>query len=281
MTAFLTILSLIAFAANSLLCRLALAHDEIDPVSFTLLRLVSGMLILFPVAGMIREPEPSKGWKNAAFSGIALFSYAIAFSLGYVSVGSGIGTLLLVGAVQLSMFGWAMISKETITKEKWMGAVVSIGGLVYLVSPGITAPDPQGAVLMILAGLAWGIYSIRGRGAVAPILMTSRNFTCAVPIIGITTAIYFQTLGISPRGATIAILSGAVTSGLGYVLWYRALQHLSTSTASIVQLLIPILAALGGILFLDEELSLRLIISTTLILGGVLFGLRTTLSGQT
>jgi len=276
MTALLTILSLIAFAANSLLCRLALATDAIDPISFTLLRLLSGMLILLPIASNIQEPTPSRHWKNAAFSGIALFAYALAFSLGYVSIGSGMGTLLLVGAVQIAMFGWAMIRKDPISPLKWIGTAVSFSGLIYLVSPGLSAPDPKGALLMMISGIAWGIYSIRGRGAKAPILMTSRNFTCAVPIIGIITiaSLFFQTLDISPRGALIAILSGAVTSGLGYVLWYRALRHLTTTTASTAQLLIPILAAFGGIVFLDEELTMRLMISSALILGGVLVGIR-------
>ncbi|WP_372793958.1 DMT family transporter [Pontiella sp.] len=274
MTLLLTALALTAFAANSILCRLALAADAIDPVSFTLLRLLSGMLILLPIAGKIREPAPSRHWKNAALSGLALFAYAFAFSLGYVSLGSGTGTLILVGAVQLAMFGWAVLQKDHIAALKWIGTAVSFAGLIYLVSPGLSAPDPKGAVLMMIAGLAWGIYSVRGRGAAAPVLMTARNFTCSVPIIGIIAALGFQTLEVSPRGALIAILSGAVTSGLGYVVWYRALRHLTTTTASVVQLTIPILAALGGILFLNEDLTLRLIISSALILGGVLVGLR-------
>ncbi|MDZ8119215.1 DMT family transporter [Pontiella agarivorans] len=272
MTLLLTMLALLAFAANSILCRLALAADTIDPVSFTLLRLLSGMLILLPIASATREPAPSKGWKNAVLSGSALFIYALAFSLGYVTIASGIGTLILVGAVQFSMFAWAVIQKDPISRSKWIGAGISFAGLIVLVSPGLTAPDLKGATLMSAAGIAWGLYSIRGRGARSPVLMTARNFTCAVPIIGITAALFFQSLEISPRGAIIAVLSGSLTSGLAYVIWYRALRHLSTVTASMVQLLIPVLAAAGGVVFLDEPLTARLLISSALILGGVGLG---------
>ncbi|MDF7807540.1 DMT family transporter [Pontiellaceae bacterium B12219] len=272
MTWILTAIALIAFAANSLLCRLALADKWIDPLAFTALRLISGMLVLIPVSRFFRESVPSNPWKNARFSGFALFIYALTFSLGYVSIGAGIGTLILVGAVQITMLGWALIRKEQIHAAKWIGSLVSMAGLIYLVSPGLAAPDPAGAALMLAAGAAWGIYSIRGRGATAPILMTTRNFICAVPPILLIVLFRFQTLELSAKGAAIAICSGALMSGLGYVVWYRALRHLSTSSASILQLLVPILAALGGILFLNEAFSLRLTIASALILGGVAMG---------
>lgn len=274
MTSVLTALALLAFAANSLLCRLALAGNQIDPLSFTLLRLVGGLIILQPLARIIREPAPSGGWKSGALSGLALFAYALAFSLAYVSVGSGIGTLILVGAVQLAMFSWAVIRREPISAGRGIGTALSFGGLVYLVSPGLAAPDPKGAALMLAAGLAWGIYSIRGRGAAAPVHMTARNFACSVPLILLTALPNLSSLEISPRGAATALISGTVTSGLGYVVWYRAIRNLSTTAASTVQLLIPVLAAAGGILFLQEALTARLMISSALILGGVLLGLR-------
>lgn len=275
MTIFLTALSLLAFAANSLLCRLALADELIAPVAFTALRLISGMLILIPISRMLHEPALSNPWKNAAGSGLALFGYALAFSLGYVSISAGTGTLILVGAVQITMLGWAFFRGETINPAKWIGALISMAGLVYLVSPGLTAPDPLGAALMLLSGTAWGIYSIRGRGAAAPISMTTRNFIVASGPALLLGAGMLPMLELSPRGALIAIGSGAVTSGLGYVVWYRALRNLTTASASLVQLLIPVLAAAGGVLLLNEALHLRLILSGALILGGVAVGLRT------
>lgn len=271
---FLTTLSLLAFAANSLLCRLALATDQIDLFSFTALRLLSGMLILIPASRLVQEVSPSKPWNNAWVSGATLFVYALTSSLGYVTLGAGTGTLALAGAIQISMFGWALIRKEPISRAKWIGSAVSLGGLIVLVSPGLSAPDPAGAAFMILSGVAWGIYSIRGRGATAPVLMTARNFTCTVPLILLVLLVRLQPLEISPRGAWIAICSGALTSGLGYVIWYHALRKLSTTTAAIVQLLIPVIAAFGGILFLNEVLNGRLIVSSALILGGVWMGLK-------
>lgn len=272
MTIFLTALSLIAFAANSLLARLALADGSIDPVSFTSIRLFSGMLMLIPIAWKLQEPATSKPWKNAALSGVALFGYALAFSLGYVSITAGAGTLILVGAVQVTMLGWALVQGEKISPMKWLGSLISMAGLVYLVSPGISAPNPMGAGLMILSGTAWSIYSIRGRGAVSPISMTARNFICTAPLLLLMLIPCFQSLEITGKGAAIAVCSGAFTSGLGYVVWYRALRHLSTSTASIVQLLIPVMAAFGGILFLEEVLTFRLSAASALILGGVALG---------
>lgn len=275
MTFFLTALSLIAFATNSLLARLALADGAVDPVSFTMLRLLNGMLMLIPISRRLHEPPTSNPWKNASLSGVVLFGYALTFSVGYVSISAGTGTLILVGAVQITMLGWALFKGENIKPMKWIGSLISIAGLIYLVSPGLAAPDPLGAGLMLLSGTAWGIYSIRGRGATAPIAMTARNFICATGPALLTGAILFQSLELSPRGALIAIGSGAITSGLGYVVWYRALRHLSTTSASIVQLIIPVLAATGGILFLKEELHLRLMLASALILGGVAIGLRT------
>ncbi|QBG48048.1 DMT family transporter [Verrucomicrobia bacterium S94] len=272
MTPLLTALALCAFAANSVLSRLALATQAIDPVSFTLLRLLSGMLVLLPLSSGIRKATPSRDWKNAVLSGLALFIYALAFSLGYVTISSGMGTLILVGAVQFAMFAWALIQHDQISRSKWIGAGISFAGLIALVSPGLTAPDLKGATLMAAAGIAWGLYSIRGRGARSPVLMTARNFTCAVPMAGITAILFFQTLEISPCGAIIAVLSGSITSGLAYVIWYRALRDLSTVTASMVQLLIPVLAAAGGVVFLNEPLTARLLISSALILGGVGLG---------
>ncbi|MDF7799003.1 DMT family transporter [Pontiellaceae bacterium B1224] len=269
MTIFLTILSLIAFAANSLLARLALAEGTIDPLSFTAFRLFGGMLVLVPISRILFHEKPQAKQKRVWISGLALFGYALAFSFGYVTISAGTGTLILVGAVQVSMLGWALFRGEQINLFKWMGMLIALAGLVYLLSPGMAAPDPAGAALMLVSGTAWGIYSIRGRGAKSPISMTATNFTYASLLVLIVVAVGFQSLEISHRGVWIALLSGGFTSGLGYVIWYRALRNLSTTTASIAQLLIPVLAAIGGILFLGEHLSQRLIIASALILGGV------------
>lgn len=231
------------------------------------------MLILLPVSGIVSSGKNTEPHRKAWISGFALFGYAAAFSLGYVTITAGTGTLILVGAVQVTMLGWALFKKDPVHPMKWIGSAVSMGGLIYLVSPGLTAPDPIGAGLMLIAGTAWGIYSIRGRGAQMPIQMTTRNFIYAMPPTLLMLLLSFQSLEISEKGAMIAICSGAITSGLGYILWYRALRHLSTSSASIVQLVIPVLAALGGVLFLDESITSRLVASSVLILGGVLIGL--------
>ncbi len=272
MTIFLTALSLIAFAANSLLCRLALGDGSIDPASFTTLRLVSGMLVLLPVSKMMHEHHSANQKRNAWKSGLALFAYAGAFSLGYVTITASMGTLILVGAVQVTMLGWALIRGEKLNPLRWVGSIVSMGGLVYLVLPGVSAPDPAGAILMLISGTAWGVYSIRGRGAPAPISMTAGNFLWAAPIALLLSLLFRSSAHLETNGILVAICSGSITSALGYIIWYRALRHLSTSAASIVQLLIPILTAFGGILFLNETISMRLILASSLILGGVAMG---------
>jgi len=273
MTLLLTILSLVAFAANSLLCRLALGSGTIDPVSFTTLRLVGGMLMLIPVSRLLHEPAAAKKKRQAWKSGMALFVYAGAFSLSYVTISAGMGTLILVGAVQITMLGWALFHGEKLSPVRWLGSAVSMGGLVYLLLPGITAPDPAGAVLMLISGAAWGIYSIRGRGAAAPVAMTTGNFIWASPLAILASLSFRSSFHLEANGLALALVSGAITSALGYVIWYQALRHLSTSVASIVQLLIPVLTAFGGIVFLEEQVSRRLIIASMLILGGVAAGL--------
>jgi len=272
MTIILTALSLFAFAANSLLCRMALGNGAIDPVSFTSLRLVSGMLILIPVSKLLSEPRAVSENKGAWITGLALFGYAFAFSLGYVTISASMGTLVLVGAVQITMLGWALIRGEKLSRLRWLGSAVSMGGLVYLVFPGVSSPDPVGAGLMLVSGTAWGVYSIRGRGAMAPISMTARNFLWAAPIALLASLLAHSSLHLEPKGVLLAVCSGSVTSALGYIIWYRALRHLSTSAASIVQLLIPVLTAFGGVLFLSEQITGRLLIASALILGGVGMG---------
>jgi len=275
-TLLLTAFTLIAFAANSLLCRLALGGEVIDPLSFTALRLGSGALVLFGITRLVarRAPARKAGMSGGSWgSGLALFAYAIAFSLAYVSLGAGVGALILFGAVQVTMMGAALGSGERPRPAQWAGAATAVAGLVYLVFPGLTAPEPVGALLMAVAGVAWGVYSLRGRGASAPVLMTAGNFLRAAPL-GLLSAAVAAALALSPlrlhaRGVVLALVSGVVTSGLGYVLWYAALRGLTTTQASVVQLLVPVIAAAGGVALLSERVTARLALASVLILGGV------------
>jgi drug/metabolite transporter (DMT)-like permease len=265
----LTALTLVAFAANSLLCRMALGAELIDPVSFTTLRLASGAAILVPIARFTTLGRSTSADTGSWGSGVALFVYAIAFSLAYVSLETGMGALILFGAVQVTMLTAGLKSGERPHAFEWLGLVVALGGLVYLVLPGMTAPNPLGALLMAASGIAWGIYSIRGKNSDAPIAATSGNFLRTVPMAVVASAIAYSWTRYESVGVTLAISSGAVTSGLGYVLWYRALQGLTATRAAIVQLLVPVLAAFGGVVFLSEQVTLRLAIASALILGGI------------
>jgi drug/metabolite transporter (DMT)-like permease len=270
----LTAFTLVAFAANSLLCRMALGGELIDPVTFTTLRLVSGAIILVPISRFAAKspsafsrqgPERHGSWG----SGLALFVYAIAFSLAYVSLDAGMGALILFGCVQATMMGAGLKSGERPHPVQWLGLITALSGLVYLVSPGIAAPDPLGAFLMSISGIAWGVYSVRGKGVAAPVLSTAANFTRAAPMAAIASALAFSLVHAETKGVILALVSGTLTSGLGYVLWYKALRGLTTTRASIVQLLVPVLAAFGGVVFLAEQVSPRLAIASALILGGV------------
>jgi drug/metabolite transporter (DMT)-like permease len=267
--AVLTALTLIAFAANSLLCRMALRADLIDPVSFTTLRLVSGAAMLFPVAWLTRRPQTVLKKEGSWVSGFALFAYAIAFSLAYVSLDVGMGALILFGGVQATMIGIGMRSGEHPRPIQWLGLITAIGGLTYLVFPGISAPNPVGALLMFASGVAWGVYSIRGKGVPAPVQSTASNFMRTVPMTALASLLALSLFQAAGTGIILALISGSLTSGLGYVLWYRALRGLTTTQAAVVQLLVPVLAALGGVVFLTETVSLRLVVSAVLVLGGV------------
>jgi drug/metabolite transporter (DMT)-like permease len=273
-TVALTVAAMIAFAANSILCRLALAQDSIDAASFTAIRLASGAVTL----GLILA------WRNGAASDLAvwkgrgswtsavmLFAYAIAFSLAYRSLTAGTGALLLFGLVQLTMLLAAIATGERPPVAEWIGLALAIVGLVWLVLPGLSAPDPGGAVLMGTAGVAWGVYSLRGRRSRDAMGDTAGNFVRAMPLAGAALIASGALVAshVSPAGLGWALLSGAVTSGLGYVIWYAALRGLTAVRAAIVQLSVPVLAALGGVLFLREAITPRLLVAAALILGGI------------
>jgi drug/metabolite transporter (DMT)-like permease len=265
----ITAFTLVAFAANSLLCRMALGGRLIDPVSFTTIRLVSGALALILIIRLSGESNKPQQAKGSWGSGLALFAYAAAFSLAYVSLSTGMGALILFGSVQVTMISFALKSGEKLGPVQWIGLAAAIGGFIYLVMPGISAPDPLGALLMCISGIAWGVYSIRGKGVSTPVVMTAGNFTRSAPMAIIAGAIAFSSVHLELFGVLLALVSGVITSGLGYVLWYKALRSLTTTQASAVQLIVPVIAAFGGVAFLSEQVSMRLIAGSALILGGV------------
>ena len=248
---------------------MALAPDLIDPVAFTVIRLGSGVAVLIPLAAFMRERRPDGRPAGSWKSGLALFVYAMAFSLAYVSLETGMGALILFGSVQVTMIGIGLWRGERPEWREWLGLGAAMTGLVYLVLPGISAPDPVGAVLMIASGVGWGVYSIRGKGSVAPVAATAGNFTRALPLALAGLPFAMGALHVTPRGVALAMTSGAVTSGIGYVIWYLALRGLTATQAAIVQLAVPVIAAVGGIVVLAEEPTLRLALASFLILGGV------------
>lgn len=265
----ITAFTLVAFAANSLLCRMALGGQLIDPVSFTSIRLVSGALALVLVVRLSGESNKPQQAKGSWGSGFALFAYAAAFSLAYVSLSTGMGALILFGSVQVTMIGVALKSGEKLGPVQWTGLAAAISGFIYLVMPGISAPDPLGALLMCISGIAWGVYSVRGKGVSTPVVMTAGNFARSAPMAIIASTIAFSSAHLELFGVLLALVSGIITSGLGYVLWYKALRSLTTTQASAVQLMVPAIAAFGGVAFLAEQVSFRLILGSALILGGV------------
>jgi len=266
-TLLITACALLAFAGNSLLCRAAIGGGAIDPASFTLLRLVSGAAALFLLSGARMTALP-RGRANF-LTALPLALYAIAFAFAYVHLPAGTGALILFGAVQLTMLTSAWRAGERPRFAEWLGIALALGGLAWLVAPGVTAPPPGSAALMALAGVAWGVYSLHGRGTTNALGETSANFLRAVPFA------LLPMLGVWPRahwtgtGVGLALASGALASGVGYALWYRALPRLTATRAAAVQLAVPALAALGGVLFLGEHLSARLVLAAALILGGI------------
>lgn len=262
----LTSLAMLAFAGNSLLCRLALKHTTIDAASFTGLRILAGALMLALLL-QLRRPRgvPHGSWYGAA----ALFAYAAAFSFAYLQLDTGVGALLLFGAVQLSMLLYGVIRGERLGRWACLGLLLALGGLLAQLLPGASAPPLGSALLMLLAGLAWAIYSLLGRGVADPLAATAGNFLRAIPFAALLCLLLMAQREWDPPGVTYALLSGALASGVGYAIWYTALRGLGALQASTVQLSVPILAALGGSLLLGEALSLRLMLVSIAVLGGI------------
>ena len=263
----LTALAMVAFAANSVLCRMALGAGLIDAASFATIRVIAGAVVL-AVLAILQRRKRSRApadWRMV----VALFGYMAFFSFAYVTLSTGTGALILFAAVQLTMFAVALRSGERFSFVSWFGLFVAFAGLIYLVSPGITAPDPVGAMLMAVAGIAWGFYSLLGRGVADPLQVTASNFIFCVPLVVAVSLIFFADHHATLGGVVLASASGGIASGIGYAIWYRALRGLSATHAATVQLTVPAIAALGGVLFMAEDVSARLLLASAATLGGV------------
>ncbi len=268
---FLVTVTMVAFAANSLLNRLALVDGTTGPASFAALRLLSGAVFLAALLAT-RQGLPNLPGKTRAVGTASLAIYILGFSFAYVALDAGMGALILFGMVQLTMFGGAVLLGDRPATFRWIGAALALAGLAWLVWPGsTTAPDLPAVLLMAAAGLGWGIYSLTGRTARDPIRETGGNFICAAPIAIVVWLVFPD--GLTATGALLAVLSGAVTSGLGYALWYSILPRLEASVAALAQLTVPVIALAGGVLLLSEQLTPRLIFASAVILGGIAFGI--------
>lgn len=262
----LTTLAMIAFAGNSLLCRAALNHTGIDAASFTTIRLISGAVMLELVAQMRRGIYTGEGNWLSAF---VLFIYAAGFSFAYVSLPTATGALLLFGAVQATMISHAVWVGERLIRWQLVGFVLAFGGMVGLLLPGLSAPPLYGSILMLGAGVAWGVYSLRGKGVGDPTSVTAGNFLRAVPIAIALSVVMLNRTSLDSAGFWYAVSSGALASGIGYAIWYAALPALKTTNAATVQLSAPVIAALGGTAFLGEPITMRLMLASVAILGGI------------
>lgn len=281
---------MIAFASNSLLCRAALRDTAIDAASFTFIRIFAGAVALWLIMTLRRTtkifPSPPSSPKGRGgpfslrekvgmraagnwISAFALFAYAAAFSFAYNTLSAGTGALLLFGAVQATMILWGFRKGERLDPIQIAGLIAAVTGLIVLIFPGLSAPPLIGSMLMLAAGIAWGVYSLRGKTAGHPIAVTAGNFLRAVPFAALLSLIMIRHLNLDSLGVGYAIVSGAVTSGIGYVIWYSALNGLKATSAATVQLSVPVLAATGGILLLGEPITLRYVIASVAVLGGI------------
>jgi drug/metabolite transporter (DMT)-like permease len=266
-TLLLTIMAMVAFAANSLLCRLALGQGLMDAASFATVRVISGAVML----GLMMLPRwRARGRARTDWRSVGmLFTYMVFFSFAYLTLSAGTGALILFGSVQLTMFAVSLRAGERVAPLACVGLAIAVFGLVWLVWPGLTAPDPLGAALMAIAGSAWGFYSLLGRGAADPLESTANNFLYSVPLVIVVSLIFRDQIHVSGEGFVLALLSGVIASGVGYVIWYAALRGLTGTRAATVQLSVPVIAAFGGVLLLSEQITLRLLLAAVATLGGV------------
>jgi len=264
-----TSLALIAFAANSVLCRLALDERAIDASSFTIIRLMSGAVFLMGIIG-INKTKHGSTTKGSWSAGVMLFLYAISFSFAYITLNTATGALILFGSVQITMILLSLLSGNRLHIAEWSGVIIAFTGFVYLILPSVTTPSAAGFLLMAVAGMAWGIYTLMGRGSKNPLTDTAYNFFRTIPIAVVLLLITIKNSSFSFEGVFLAVLSGGVTSGIGYTIWYIALGGLTALQAAVLQLLVPVIAAFGGVIFVSETITLRLTISAMMILGGIL-----------
>jgi len=264
-----TALALVAFAANSILARMALGAGNIDAASYTIIRLMSGAVILLGITHITGAHSTTKT-KGSWAGGLMLFTYALTFSYAYITLDTGTGALILFGAVQITMIIVALISGDRPGLPEWAGLFMAFGGFVFLVLPGVSTPSGLGFGLMTISGIAWGFYTLQGRSSSNPLADTTYNFVRTIPMIAIVALATFASSNFSTSGIVLAILSGSIASGLGYTMWYIALGGLSTTQAAVLQLLVPVIAAFGGLIFVAEPITIRLAISAAFILLGIL-----------
>ncbi|MGU9982175.1 DMT family transporter [Phreatobacter sp. HK31-P] len=265
----LTATAMVAFAANSVLARLALADGAIDDMGYTGWRLASGAVVLFLLSRMVGRragvPAVAGSWLQAA----ALFGYALAFSIAYLWLGAAVGAIVLFGAVQFGMIARALVAGDRPGPLEWTGLAVAFAALVWLVSPGVAAPSPLGVALMAFAGLCWAAYSLLGRGSSDPLADTTGNFVRCLPVAVLLMAWGWRVHPPDAAGLAFAVASGALASGLGYAVWYAVLPALSRVTAASVQLTVPAIAAAGAVVFIGEPLTVRLVAASLAILAGI------------
>ncbi len=266
---FYTAFALTAFAFNSILCRLALGTQEIDAAGFTIVRLISGAVALVFISSLYDKKlsiTKRGNWISAFF----LFAYAICFSFAYINLTTATGALILFGSVQTTMIAAAFFTGEKPKIAEWFGLIFAVGGLIYLVFPGLSAPPLVSSALMMFAGISWGFYTLRGRGGSTNALAdTTGNFLRTIPMIVLTALPFVSQIHSSPKGILLAVLSGAIASGIGYAVWYHALKFHTATRAAILQLSVPALGAFGGVVFLAEMISTRLLLATIVIFGGI------------
>lgn len=272
-TFLLTLIALIAFAANSVICRTALEAGSIDPGLFTVIRLASGAFVLLLLVALSRDSYSAVS-KGSWTSGFFLFLYASAFSYAYISLEAGTGALIAFGTVQITMIGYSLIQGYKVSSWEWAGILLSITGFIVLMLPGAKTPSTSGFILMLISGFGWGMYSIRGKNLSNPLQETAFNFLRALPFLTLLLFFLLHDRKASTEGILLALLSGVITSGIGYTIWYAALKGLSSIQASVVQLFVPVLAVIGGVILLQEKINLHLIISSCLILGGIFLVIR-------